>query len=70
YPGGEVLASVDSAPLGAQIKHMLLVSDNYLTETMGRLVAVELGLEPGQANQAVQQVAERLGAQGMELADA
>ncbi|MGO2480278.1 D-alanyl-D-alanine carboxypeptidase/D-alanyl-D-alanine-endopeptidase [Glutamicibacter ardleyensis] len=70
YGGGEQITQVLSAPLRDQIKHMLLVSDNYLTETMGRLVAVKKGLDPKQAGLAVQQVAEAYGTTGISLVDA
>ncbi|PRA10185.1 D-alanyl-D-alanine carboxypeptidase [Arthrobacter sp. MYb211] len=69
YEGGEQLTEVLSAPLRVQIKHMLLVSDNYLTEAMGRLVAVRQGLDPKQAGLAVQQVAQTYGATGISLVD-
>ncbi|MET0979483.1 MAG: D-alanyl-D-alanine carboxypeptidase/D-alanyl-D-alanine-endopeptidase [Paeniglutamicibacter terrestris] len=43
---GTELASVKSAPLSEQLQFMLEVSDNYVAETMGRLVAVA-AKEPG-----------------------
>lgn len=69
YDGGEQIAEVKSAPLRQIIKHMLLVSDNYIAETMGRLVAIKRGLEPAQSGQAVADVAAEHGAQGAELRD-
>jgi len=69
YEGCEEIASVLSAPLREQVKYMLLVSDNYVTETVGRLVAVNRQMDAGQAAQAVQQVAGELGVQGLELFD-
>lgn len=69
YNGGEQLTEVLSAPLRDQLKYMLLVSDNYLTETMGRLVAVQKKLDPKQAAAAVQQVAEAYGAKDIALTD-
>lgn len=38
-----VLASVESAPLGQQVEHMLLTSDNYLAEVLARLAAAASG---------------------------
>lgn len=69
YQGGEELAQVRSAPLRDQIRHMLLVSDNYLTEAIGRLVAINRQLPPEQAAVAVQSVAEKFGAGNLELLD-
>lgn len=69
YEGGEQLTQVQSAPLREIIKHMLLVSDNYIAETMGRLVAIERGMDPGQAGDAVAAVAEEHGASGVSLSD-
>ncbi|MDR4534830.1 D-alanyl-D-alanine carboxypeptidase [Glutamicibacter sp. PS] len=68
--GGEEIARVLSAPLREQINYMLLVSDNYLTESMGRLVAVERGMDPAQAGAAVQAVAAAHGASELSLVDA
>lgn len=69
YSGGQPLAGVRSAPLQQQIKHMLLVSDNYLTEAMGRLVALEKQLPPSEAAAAVERVAATFGADNLELLD-
>jgi D-alanyl-D-alanine carboxypeptidase/D-alanyl-D-alanine-endopeptidase (penicillin-binding protein 4) len=41
--GAEVLASVQSQPVGVLIKQSLIVSDNALAEMLARLVAVESG---------------------------
>lgn len=43
---GTELASIDSATLGEQVRFMLEDSDNYVAETLGRLVAVARQ-EPG-----------------------
>ncbi|WP_313814746.1 D-alanyl-D-alanine carboxypeptidase/D-alanyl-D-alanine-endopeptidase [Glutamicibacter sp.] len=69
YEGGEQVAQVNSAPLREVIKYMLLVSDNYLAETMGRHVAVAKGMDPAQAGAAVASVAAEHGAQGVALSD-
>lgn len=69
YDGGEQIAEVKSAPLRQVIKHMLLVSDNYIAETMGRLVAIKRGMAPEQGGQAVAEVAAEHDAQGAELLD-
>ena len=69
YSGGEQIAQVRSAPLREQLRHMLLVSDNYMAETMGRLVALKLGMDPSQGPQAVAKVAEKFDAKGLELED-
>ncbi|WP_431710789.1 D-alanyl-D-alanine carboxypeptidase/D-alanyl-D-alanine endopeptidase [Glutamicibacter uratoxydans] len=69
YQGGEKLAEVLSAPLSQQIKHMLLVSDNYLTEAMGRLVALEQQLPAAEADTAVERVAAEYGAENLSLID-
>ncbi|MFJ2621784.1 D-alanyl-D-alanine carboxypeptidase/D-alanyl-D-alanine-endopeptidase [Glutamicibacter sp. NPDC087344] len=69
YEGGEQIAEVRSAPLRDVVKHMLLVSDNYIAETLGRLVALEQGLAPEQAGSAVAAVASTHGAQGLSLSD-
>lgn len=44
--GGEELASVSSAPLADIVAHTLIVSENMLAESLGRLVAVETGADP------------------------
>ena len=44
--GAEVLAEVTSAPLGQVVRHMLKTSDNSLAEVLGRLVALDRGVEP------------------------
>ncbi|GAA4418627.1 D-alanyl-D-alanine carboxypeptidase [Georgenia halophila] len=41
----EELASVESAPVSAVVRHMLKQSDNSLSEVLGRLVAVQRGRE-------------------------
>ncbi|ALG27619.1 hypothetical protein AOZ07_00415 [Glutamicibacter halophytocola] len=69
HEGGEQIAEVKSAPLRQIIKHMLLVSDNYIAETMGRLVAIKRGMAPEQAGAAVAAVASEHGAEGADLAD-
>jgi len=69
YDGGEQITEVKSAPLRQIIKHMLLVSDNYIAETMGRLVALKRGMAPEQAGEAVAAVAGEHGAEGAVLAD-
>jgi len=69
HDGGEQIAEVKSAPLRQIIKHMLLVSDNYIAESMGRLVAIKRGIEPAQNGQAVADVAAEHGAEGAELLD-
>ncbi|KSU65165.1 D-alanyl-D-alanine carboxypeptidase/D-alanyl-D-alanine endopeptidase [Arthrobacter sp. NIO-1057] len=69
YDGGEKLTEVKSAPLRQIIKHMLLVSDNYIAETMGRLVAIKRGVAPEQAGAAVAAVAGEHGAEGVQLVD-
>lgn len=69
YTGGEQLTEVSSAPLRMIIKHMLLVSDNYIAETMGRLVALKKGLDPSEYATAVAKVAESYGATGIKLVD-
>ena len=66
---GQELASVHSEPVAELIKHMLLVSDNYLAETFGRLVAVQQGMDAADAGQAVAQVAQQHGASHVELVD-
>lgn len=43
---GTELGAVTSATLGEQVRFMLEVSDNYVAEALGRLVAVKLG-QPG-----------------------
>ncbi|WP_411734528.1 D-alanyl-D-alanine carboxypeptidase/D-alanyl-D-alanine-endopeptidase [Paeniglutamicibacter sp.] len=70
---GTELAAVTSATLGEQIRFMLEVSDNYVAEALGRLVAVKLG-QPGDyahGAAAVAQVLADLGIDttGMELKD-
>ena len=70
YEGGEQIAEVRSAPLRDVVKHMLLVSDNYIAETLGRLVALAEGLPPEQAGPAVAKAAGEHGAQGAALSDA
>lgn len=70
YEGGEQIAQVDSAPLRDVIKYMLLVSDNYVAETMGRLVAVAKGMDPAQAGAAVAAVVQEHGAENVHLSDA
>ncbi|GAA4366310.1 D-alanyl-D-alanine carboxypeptidase/D-alanyl-D-alanine endopeptidase [Paeniglutamicibacter cryotolerans] len=71
--GDTTLASVSSAPLGDTLSFMLQVSDNYVAEVMGRLVAIkadEPGSYTGGAN-AVRRSIGRLGIDitGMELVD-
>jgi D-alanyl-D-alanine carboxypeptidase/D-alanyl-D-alanine-endopeptidase (penicillin-binding protein 4) len=67
------LATVESAPLRDQLRHMGLESDNYVAEAMGRLVAIEVGKPAtfGGAVQAVQEALARLGVDttGMSLSD-
>ena len=70
YEGGDQIAQVLSAPLRDVIKHMLLVSDNYIAETMGRLVAIAKNMPPAQAGAAVAAVAGEQGAEGVSLSDA
>lgn len=70
---GTELASVSSATLGEQVRFMLEVSDNYVAEALGRLVAVKLGRPGDYAHgaAAVQQALADLGIDttGMELKD-
>lgn len=42
---GAVLASVSSATVAQQVQYLLVESDNYLAEVMGRLVAVKQGMD-------------------------
>ncbi|MDD9206957.1 D-alanyl-D-alanine carboxypeptidase/D-alanyl-D-alanine-endopeptidase [Georgenia sp. 10Sc9-8] len=42
----EVLAEAASAPLNQVVRHMLKTSDNSLAEVLGRLVALDRGVEP------------------------
>ncbi|QDY89604.1 D-alanyl-D-alanine carboxypeptidase [Arthrobacter sp. UKPF54-2] len=44
---GKVLAQVESATVGQQVDLLLRTSDNYLTEVMGRMVAVASGKPAG-----------------------
>lgn len=69
YQGGEKITEVKSAPLREVIKHMLLVSDNYIAEAMGRLVALDRQLPPEQAGAAVAAVAQEHGANDVTLFD-
>ncbi|MGG5174762.1 D-alanyl-D-alanine carboxypeptidase/D-alanyl-D-alanine endopeptidase [Pseudarthrobacter sp. J1763] len=39
----KVLASADSATVGQQVESMLQVSDNYLADVLGRMVAIKAG---------------------------
>lgn len=70
---GTELAAVSSATLGEQTRFMLEVSDNYVAEAFGRLVAVELGQTGDYAHgaAAVTQVIADLGIDttGIELRD-
>src|SRR5699024_1280210 len=43
--GGRELASVASAPLEDVVAHTLIVSENILAESLGRLAALETGAE-------------------------
>ncbi|WIV44114.1 D-alanyl-D-alanine carboxypeptidase/D-alanyl-D-alanine endopeptidase [Glutamicibacter nicotianae] len=70
YAGGEQITEVKSAPLRDVVKHMLLVSDNYIAETMGRLVALKRQMPAEQAGAAVAAVAAEHGASGLSLVDA
>jgi len=61
--GAQVIARVESAPIGQLVAYMLEHSDNVLAEALGRVTAVELGL-PGSfegAGQAIVQVVGELG---------
>ncbi|MGV2855980.1 D-alanyl-D-alanine carboxypeptidase/D-alanyl-D-alanine-endopeptidase [Glutamicibacter sp. AGC13] len=69
YAGGEQITEVKSAPLRDVIKHMLLVSDNYIAESMGRLVALDRQMPGEQAGAAVAAVAQAHGAAGHTLVD-
>lgn len=62
---GAELASVSSATLGEQIRFMLEVSDNYLAETLGRLVAVA-NQEPADYSHAAQSVGQTLQGLGID----
>ena len=54
------LARVTSAPMSSIVAHLLAVSDNTLTEVVGRLVAVEMGL-PGSFEGATTAVLQAVG---------
>ncbi|CBT74319.1 MULTISPECIES: D-alanyl-D-alanine carboxypeptidase/D-alanyl-D-alanine endopeptidase [Glutamicibacter] len=69
YAGGQQITEVKSAPLRDVIKHMLLVSDNYIAETMGRLVALNRQMPAEQAGAAVAAVAQEHGASDLALFD-
>jgi serine-type D-Ala-D-Ala carboxypeptidase/endopeptidase (penicillin-binding protein 4) len=68
-----LLGTVESAPVSAVVRHLLLASDNVVSEVMGREVALALG-RPGSAAEAPAAVIEALAAQqldtgSIELAD-
>ncbi len=71
--GADRLAAVSSAPVSEQVRQMLLVSDNYLAETLGRMTALETGRDGSfeAAAAAVKAAVAELGVDvsGMELAD-
>lgn len=72
--GAPELASVESAPVREQLRHMSEASDNYVAEAMGRLVALGVGKPAsfGGAAEAVKEAVARMGVDtsGMALADA
>lgn len=72
-PGEQVLGEVASAPLADLVAYTLQVSDNPLSEVLGRITAQELGLEVSfdGAGQAVLQVLQDLGVEveGARLVD-
>ncbi|MGO4383672.1 D-alanyl-D-alanine carboxypeptidase/D-alanyl-D-alanine-endopeptidase [Specibacter sp. RAF43] len=45
-PAATVLATAQSATVAEQVDYLLLESDNYLAEVLGRMVAVKQGAEP------------------------
>ena len=71
--GADPLAAVSSATVSEQVRQMLLVSDNYLAEALGRMTALKTGGEGSfeDAAAAVESAVSGLGvdAAGMELAD-
>ncbi|MCC3266212.1 D-alanyl-D-alanine carboxypeptidase/D-alanyl-D-alanine endopeptidase [Arthrobacter gengyunqii] len=71
--GADRLASVSSAPVAEQVRQMLLASDNYLAETLGRMTALAEGGEGSfdGAAAAVESAVSGLGVDtsGMVLAD-
>ncbi len=62
---GTELAGISSATLGEQIRFMLEVSDNYVAETLGRMVAVAKQ-EPGDYSHGAQSVAQTLQGLGID----
>jgi D-alanyl-D-alanine carboxypeptidase/D-alanyl-D-alanine-endopeptidase (penicillin-binding protein 4) len=72
--GAEQLASVESAPVADQVRHMLLTSDNYLAEALARMSALATGREATfqGGTDAVAAAVSRLGVDtaGLVLADA
>ncbi|MFL4475603.1 D-alanyl-D-alanine carboxypeptidase/D-alanyl-D-alanine-endopeptidase [Paeniglutamicibacter sp. MACA_103] len=62
---GTELASVDSATLGEQVRFMLEVSDNYVAEALGRMVAVS-GQAPGDHANGARAVARIVGELGID----
>lgn len=62
---GTELASVSSATLGEQVRFMLEVSDNYVAETLGRMVAVAKQ-EPADYSHGAQAVGQTLQGLGFE----
>ncbi len=69
-----VVAAVESAPVGEQVRRMLEVSDNYLAEALARIAAVESGRPAsfGGATEALTAAALRLGVpeEGLLVGDA
>ncbi|GAA4718825.1 D-alanyl-D-alanine carboxypeptidase/D-alanyl-D-alanine-endopeptidase [Isoptericola chiayiensis] len=63
------IGRVDSAPLGDIVDYFLVESDNTLTEVVGRLVAIDVGL-PGSLDAAIGEVMSQVEAQGVDLTGA
>lgn len=68
-PGGEgaELAAIDSATLGEQVTFMLEVSDNYVAEALGRLVALAQD-QPGDYSHGAAAVAQAVAGLGIDTA--
>ncbi|MDO5744544.1 MAG: D-alanyl-D-alanine carboxypeptidase/D-alanyl-D-alanine-endopeptidase [Micrococcaceae bacterium] len=67
HSAGTELAGVSSATLGEQVRFMLEVSDNYVAETLGRMVAVAKQ-EPADYSHGAQAVAQTLQGLGIDTA--
>ncbi|WP_066465660.1 D-alanyl-D-alanine carboxypeptidase/D-alanyl-D-alanine endopeptidase [Sanguibacter suarezii] len=68
-PDARVLGSVDSAPMGEIVEYFLHTSDNTITEVVGRLVALEVGL-PGSFEGATTAVLTEISSLGVDVSGA